>query len=112
MDLFTYLHLFNITTLIKPMNEEEEAPLEDSHVCRNCLAWERHAPGLKKPFCFPGYLSHGTDLFTYLHLFNITTLIKPMNEEEEEAPLEDSRVCRNCFARERHAPDLRKINTV
>jgi adenylate kinase family enzyme len=32
-----------------------------------------------------------------LHLspppFNTTTLIKPMNEEEEEAPLEDSRVC-------------------
>ncbi len=35
--------LFNTTTLIKPMNEEEEeAPLEDPRVCRNCLAWERH----------------------------------------------------------------------
>jgi len=22
--------------------EEEEAPLEDLCVCRNCLAWERH----------------------------------------------------------------------
>ncbi len=35
--------------------------------------------------------------------FNTTTLIKPMNEEEEEAPLEDSRVRRNRLARERHA---------
>jgi hypothetical protein len=35
-----------------------------------------------------------------------------MNEEEEEAPLEDLCVCRNLFARERHAPDLKKINTV
>jgi hypothetical protein len=26
-----------------------------------------------------------------------------MNEEEEEAPLEDSRVRRNCLARERYA---------
>jgi hypothetical protein len=26
-----------------------------------------------------------------------------MNEEEEEAPLEESRVCQNCLARERHA---------
>jgi hypothetical protein len=32
------------------------------------------------------------DLFTYLPPFNTTTLIKPMNKEEEEAPLEDSRV--------------------
>jgi len=42
-----------------------------------------------------------------LHLspppFNTTTLIKPMNEEEEEAPLEDPRICRNRLARERHA---------
>ncbi len=42
-----------------------------------------------------------------LHLspppFNTTTLIKPMNKEEEEAPLEDSRICRNRLARERHA---------
>jgi hypothetical protein len=29
------------------------------------------------------------DLFTYLPPFNTTTLIKPMNKEEEEAPLED-----------------------
>ncbi len=40
------LHLsppFNTITIIKPMNkEEEEAPLEDSHVHRNRLAWERH----------------------------------------------------------------------
>jgi hypothetical protein len=39
-----------------------------------------------------GYLSHGTNLFTYLPPFNTTTFIKPMNEEEEEAPLEDSHV--------------------
>jgi hypothetical protein len=26
-----------------------------------------------------------------------------MNEEEEEAPLEESRVCQNCLAQERHA---------
>jgi hypothetical protein len=44
------------------------------------------------------------DLFTYLPApFNTTTLIKPMNEEEEEAPLEDPRVRRNHIARERHA---------
>ncbi len=49
-----------------------------------------------------GYLSHGMDLFTYLPPLNITTLIKPMNEEEEEAPLEDSRVHQNCLAWERH----------
>ncbi len=42
-DLFTYLPPFNTTTLIKPMNEkEEETPLEDPCVRRNCLAWERH----------------------------------------------------------------------
>jgi len=35
--------------------------------------------------------------------FNTTTLITPMNEEEEEAPLEDSRVRHNCLTRERHA---------
>jgi hypothetical protein len=35
--------------------------------------------------------------------FNTTTLIKPMNEEEEEAPLEDPRICRNRLARKRHA---------
>ncbi len=34
--------------------------------------------------------------------FNTTTLIKLMNEEEEEAPLEDSHVRRNRLARERH----------
>ncbi len=41
------LHLsppFNTTTIIKPMNEEEEeAPLEDPNVRWNRLAWERHA---------------------------------------------------------------------
>jgi hypothetical protein len=43
MNLFTYLPPFNTTTLIKPMNEEEEeAPLEDLSVRRNRLAWERH----------------------------------------------------------------------
>ncbi len=35
-----------------------------------------------------------------------------MNEEEEEAPLEDPRICRNRLAWERHAPGLKKINTV
>ncbi len=64
------------------------------------------------PFCFPGYLSHGTDFFIYLPPFNTTTLIKSMNEEEEEAPLEDPRVRRNRLARERHIPSLKKINTV
>jgi hypothetical protein len=64
------------------------------------------------PFCFFGYLSHGTDLFTYLPPFNTTTFIKPMNEEEEEAPLEDSCVRRNRLARERHVPGLKKINTI
>ncbi len=54
-----------------------------------------------------GYLSHGTDLFTYLPAFNTTTLIKPMNEEEEEAPLEDPRVHRNRLTHERHAPGLK-----
>jgi hypothetical protein len=58
-------------------------------------------------FCFPGYLSHGTDLFTYLPPFNTTTLIKPMNEEEEEAALEDSCVHWNRLARERRTPDLK-----
>jgi hypothetical protein len=48
---------------------------------------------------FPGYLSHGTDLFTYLPSFNTTTLIKLMNEEEEDA----SHVHQNCLTRERHA---------
>ncbi len=40
-----------------------------------------------------------------LHLsppLNTTTLIKLMNEEEKEAPLEDSRVRQNRLARERH----------
>jgi hypothetical protein len=32
------------------------------------------------------------DLFTYLPPFNTTTFIKPMNKEEEEAPLEDPRI--------------------
>jgi hypothetical protein len=50
-----------------------------------------------------GHLYHKTDLFTYPP-FNTTTLIKPMNkEEEEEAPLEGSRVLWNCLAQERHA---------
>jgi hypothetical protein len=45
-----------------------------------------------------------TDLFTYLPPpFNTTTLIKLMNEEEEEAPLEDPHIRRNRLARERHA---------
>jgi hypothetical protein len=52
------------------------------------------------------------DLFTYLPLFNTTTLIKLMNEEKEEAPLEDPRVRWNRLAQERHAPNLKKINTV
>jgi hypothetical protein len=64
------------------------------------------------PFCFPSYLSHGTDLFTYLPPFNTTTLVKPINEEEEETPLEDSHVRWNRLARERHTPDLKKINTI
>jgi hypothetical protein len=42
------------------------------------------------------------DLFTYFPPFNTTTLIKPMNKEEEEAPLEDPRVHWNCFAREKY----------
>jgi adenylate kinase family enzyme len=41
-----------------------------------------------------------------LHLspppFNTTTFIKAMNEEEEDAPLEDLRIRRNHLARERH----------
>ncbi len=52
--------------------------------------------------CFLGYRSHKTDLFTYLPPFNTTTFIKPMNEEEEETPLEDPHVRRNRLARERH----------
>ncbi len=59
------------------------------------------------PFCFLGYLSHKMDLFTYLPPFNTTTLIKPMNEEEEEALLEDPHVHRNRLAQERHAPGLK-----
>jgi len=35
-------------------------------------------------------------------LFNTTTLIKPMNEEEEEAPLEDPCFRWNHLAQERH----------
>jgi hypothetical protein len=35
-----------------------------------------------------------------------------MNEEEEEAPLEDPCVRQNRLARERHAPNLKKINMV
>ncbi len=49
-----------------------------------------------------GYLSHGMDLFTYLPPFNTITLINPMNEGEEEGPLEDSRVRQNCLAREKN----------
>ncbi len=59
------------------------------------------------PFCFPDYLSHGTGLFTYLPPFNTTTLIKPMNKEEEKAPLEDPRVHQNRLAWERHTPGLK-----
>jgi hypothetical protein len=59
------------------------------------------------PFCFHSYLSHRTDLFTYLPPFNRTTLIKPMKEEEDEAPLEDPCVHRNRLAQERHALDLK-----
>jgi hypothetical protein len=44
--------------------------------------------------------------------FNTTTLIKPMNEEKEEAPLEDLRVRQNRLAQERHAPSLKKLNMV
>ncbi len=36
-------------------------------------------------------------------LFNTTTLIKPMNEEEEKSPLEGPRIRRNRLAQERHA---------
>jgi hypothetical protein len=35
-----------------------------------------------------------------------------MNEEEEEAPLEDLRFRWNRLAQERHAPGLKKINTI
>jgi hypothetical protein len=35
-----------------------------------------------------------------------------MNEEEKEAPMEDSRIRRNRLARERHTPNLKKINTI
>jgi hypothetical protein len=52
---------------------------------------------------FLAYLSHGTNLFTYLPPFNTTILTKTMNEEEEEAPLEGPPVRRNRLARERHA---------
>jgi hypothetical protein len=38
--------------------------------------------------------------------------IKPMNQEEEEAPLEDPCVRRNRLAQERHTLGLKKINTV
>ncbi len=63
-------------------------------------------------FCFPSYLSHGINLFTYFPPFNTTTLIKPMNKEEEEATLEDSLVCQNRLALEKHIPDFKKLNTV
>jgi hypothetical protein len=52
------------------------------------------------------------DHFTYLPPFKRTTIIKPMNKEEEEAPLEDPRVRLNRLAQERHAPGLKKINMV
>jgi hypothetical protein len=64
------------------------------------------------PFCFPGYLSQGVNLFTYLPPSTQQTLIKPMNKEEEEAPLEDPCIHRNHLAQERHAPSLKKINIV
>jgi hypothetical protein len=35
-----------------------------------------------------------------------------MNEEEEEAPLEDPRNRRNRLTRKRHAANLKKVNTV
>jgi hypothetical protein len=35
-----------------------------------------------------------------------------MNEEEEEAPLEDSRIRRNCLVRERHVPRFEKQRAV
>jgi len=47
------------------------------------------------------------DLFTYLPPFNTTTLIKPMNEEEEEAPLEDLCVRRSHLARRGTLLDLK-----
>jgi hypothetical protein len=34
--------------------------------------------------------------------FNIATIIKPMNKEEKEAPLEDLHVYRNRLAQEKH----------
>ncbi len=61
---------------------------------------------------FPSYLSHGTDLFTYLPPFNTTTLIKPMNEEEEEAPLKDMHVRRNCLAQDRHTAQSEEQHAV
>jgi hypothetical protein len=39
------------------------------------------------------------NLFTYLPPFNTTTLIKPMNEEEMEAPLEDRASVRTVLPR-------------
>jgi hypothetical protein len=35
-----------------------------------------------------------------------------MKEEKEEAPSEDPLVHQNCLAQEKHAPGLKKINTV
>jgi len=51
---------------------------------------------------FPWLPFPHNDLFTYLPPFNTTTLIKPMNKEEEEVPLEDPHVRQNRFAQERH----------
>jgi hypothetical protein len=51
---------------------------------------------------FPWLPFPQNDLFTYFPPFNTTTLIKPMNKEEEEAPLEDPCVRQNRFAREKH----------
>jgi hypothetical protein len=50
-------------------------------------------PWLPFPWNGPLHLSHP---------FNTTTLIKPMNEEKEEAPLDDSCVHQNRLAQERH----------
>jgi hypothetical protein len=55
-------------------------------------------PVIEELQCF----TYGTNLFTYLPLFNITTLIKSMNKKEKEAPLEDPCVRRNRLAREKH----------
>ncbi len=64
------------------------------------LRWDFQSPSKK---CRISFLFVTKGGFTYLPPFNTITLIKLMNEEEEESPLEDLRVCRNCIAREKHA---------